>query len=203
MEINKELLRRYADGECTNAEKKRVEDWLSERDVISGEFDELEIQREFNVRWTAIESLMERDGGAKVIPLYKKLTRYAAVVCITVAIFVAGRYSTTPEINELVSQESTIEEQVLVIYGGDGGYGKIPGDSFKLSFDGQLKLYNASNNIKTISVGQMTYILQPKKTYYLYGNVESSSMIAGYNDIERPIQPRDLIGHFGITINRS
>ncbi|MEM0940419.1 MAG: hypothetical protein AAF600_14410 [Bacteroidota bacterium] len=200
MEVNRDLLKRYANGQCRTEEKKHVEDWLLEQDFISGSFDQARIRKELNLSWVAIESHMEKEVRTKIIPLYTKFTRYAAAACLAIVIFFAGRYSTSLEENQLASQEKTPEEQGLMVYGGNGAFTQLNGDSFNLNFDGSLKVYNRSGEQKTIVVGNVTYTLEPNKKYYLLGNANSSSLIVSNRQLN-DFNP--LVGDFDIFIIRS
>ncbi|MEM9389496.1 MAG: FecR domain-containing protein [Bacteroidota bacterium] len=82
MKITRELLIKYSRGECTKNEIVTVEEWLS-----SNEDDAMLSDLEFgdsieNVRHKLLGSLPELQAGPKVIPLYKRAMRYAAVVVI-------------------------------------------------------------------------------------------------------------------------
>lgn len=180
MEVNKDLLQRYVDGQCSEEEKRLVEEWLEAQDLIRGSFDQVRLQKEIKLRWTAIEHHMDKEEGAKIIPLYKKVLRYAAVACAVVAIFIAGRYSNNFQPEEtLTAMQRFNQSGILHVRGGNGTEGKINGSSFDISLDGDLQLYNSSAHLMRVHCGNQVYELQPNKTYFLMGNKESSSLLSG------------------------
>ena len=61
-----------------------------------------------------------------------------------------------------------------------------------------LKLFNGSKEIKTVTVGNKTYTLEPMKTYFLMGDNQKSSLIAGLYFGEEDLA--ELKGDFGIKI---
>ncbi|MEO1099687.1 MAG: FecR domain-containing protein [Bacteroidota bacterium] len=93
MKITRELLIKYSRGECTKNEIVSIEEWLS-----SNEDDAMLSDIEFgdsirNVRHKLLGSLPELQAEPKVIPLYKRVMRYAAAVTILFAIgFFAYNY---------------------------------------------------------------------------------------------------------------
>ncbi|MEM6736535.1 MAG: hypothetical protein AAF620_10755 [Bacteroidota bacterium] len=199
MKVTEKLIQKYWENKCTPDEKKAIEMWLASREREATDLDLATMNKVEDRVWNKLNENIDGDQKeeTKIVPLYKKITRYAAAACIAIAIFAAGRYSTSLEYNELTSQESTNEEQGLMIYGGNGTSGKLSGNAFMLSFDGQLRLYNGSNNLKTIVVGDVTYVLEPKKSYFIHGNVEKSSMIAS-NFLANENIP--LEGYFGLLV---
>ena len=182
MKITKELLQKYASGQCTIEEKQELHNWLDQNETITEGFNEEEISLELNRRWLAISRKLNFSEESKVIPLYKKFIPYAAAACFVVAVFFAGRYSVLS--NNIAVETNTQESSNLLVYGGNGTCAKVPGDVFSLHFDGQLKLYNGSSSIKTVKVGDVTYSLKPLQTYILMGNNQKSSLIAsvGFED---------------------
>ncbi|GAA3627355.1 hypothetical protein [Flavivirga jejuensis] len=177
MKITKELLKKYNQGKCTDAEKKEIELWLLVEDdhmTLSEEEFGDSIQ---NIKQKLHTTLFEHQSKSKVLPLYRTVMRYTAVACFIIAVFFAGRFSTTSN----TSMAEAITEQQsnnLFVYGGDETHVKITGDVFSLQFNGSLKLNNDSKSKKTIKVGDNTYILIPKQTYYLMGNNHKSTLIA-------------------------
>ncbi|MEM6843768.1 MAG: hypothetical protein AAF632_16190 [Bacteroidota bacterium] len=50
MKVTRELLQKYASGNCTESERQLVENWLSQDEDVSGEFDEEKIASELDRR---------------------------------------------------------------------------------------------------------------------------------------------------------
>jgi hypothetical protein len=194
MKVDSKLLEKYYNGFCTKTEQEIVEKWLASDTFDTNETLNLP-KKESKIAhkqkmWQNISKVMDKPE-VKVVPLFKKLTKYAAVACFATTIFFAGRYSTT--INTAAEPQGN-----LLVYGGNGTHAKIPGNEFSLQFDGQLKLFNGSKEIKTVTVGNKTYTLEPMKTYFLMGDNQKSSLIAGLYFGEEDLA--ELKGDFGIKI---
>ncbi|MEM6735337.1 MAG: hypothetical protein AAF620_04630 [Bacteroidota bacterium] len=195
MKITHELLEKYARGECTLAEESAIEAWFQSEESESSEFSPSEIE---NIRALMLVNIEEKQGY-KVIPLYKKFTRYAAAAAVILMAFGAGYFVDKGTTDQIVQNELK-DEQGLTIYGGNGGFGKIPGESFRLSFDGHLRLFNGSDSFKTIIVGEITYILEPNKSYFLQGDENSSTLIANSHRLN---ESNPLEGDFYISVIKS
>lgn len=199
MKITTELLKKYASNTCSTQERQAVERWLTDTAA--------EVPQITDDQWEQADALMRIDIGKHlsfhkkpVVPLYKKWIRYAAVACVAAAVFFAGRYSAT-ENTSLIAQQTTAQESNnLLVYGGNGAYAKIPGNKFSLQFDGRLKLYNGSKEIKTVTVGDKTYTLEPMQSYILMGDNEKSSLIADLDFKLERVGLAKLKGDFGIRV---
>ncbi|MEM6735503.1 MAG: FecR domain-containing protein [Bacteroidota bacterium] len=82
MIVTPDLLRKFSEGKCTHEEIRQIERWLSsEKDdaVLSDEEigDSIE-----NIRVKLNQTISDFQPGLKVVPLYKKAMRYAAVAII-------------------------------------------------------------------------------------------------------------------------
>lgn len=195
MKITPELLKKYFDGHCTSDEKAFVESWIPGNEDILAKMTEEKVAWHTSRIWNRLQSDMKREG--RTIPLYKKITRYAAAAAVTLMAFGAG-YFVDKGTTIQIAQEKPKEDQGLVVYGGNGAYGTLPGNTFQLSFEGQLKLYNTSNSFKTVIVGDITHILEPNKSYYINGSVDSSSMIASNTSLGIPLE-----GDFKLAVIKS
>ncbi|RAV30320.1 hypothetical protein [Sinomicrobium soli] len=132
--------------------------------------------------------------------MYKKLTHYAVAACVTAVIFFAGRYSAIENTPLSAQQTITQASNNLLVYGGNGAYAKIQGNTFSLQFDGQLKLYNGSEEIKIVTVGNKTYTLEPMQGYILMGDNEKSTLITGLDLKLERVGFAKLKGDFGIRV---
>ncbi|MEM6735321.1 MAG: hypothetical protein AAGC64_12065 [Bacteroidota bacterium] len=193
MKITHELLQKYARGQCNLVEEAAIEAWLQSEESESSDLSSVEIA---NMQTRMMKNFEQRQT-TKVIPLYKKFARFAAAAAVILMAFGAGYFVDKGHSEQIVRKEVK-EDDGIIIYGANGVSGRIPGESFKLNFDGQLKLFNPSNSIKTVVVGLVTYILKPQKDYYIYGNIDNSSILVG--NFEKPIR---LEGHFGISVVKS
>ncbi|MEM1408848.1 MAG: FecR domain-containing protein [Bacteroidota bacterium] len=86
MPISPDLLKKYLDNQCTPEERKKVEEYLAlEKNATSDLPDELAEEMKANF-WTNISSEIENKHTTRVIPLHKRIMRYAAVAVILFAI---------------------------------------------------------------------------------------------------------------------
>ena len=180
MKITKELLKRHSMGLCNEEEKKAVEEWFRIQDDTSiglKILDDEEFRPEEKLIWSQLSQAVPELSGNEytaIIPLNKKLTGYVAVAFIFMAVFFAGRLSVIT-----VSATKTIDKTSkghLHIFGGNGTRGSLPGDGFRIKFNGTVKLYNGSTDEKNIQVGDTSYVLKPRQIFYLNGSAEAPTL---------------------------
>lgn len=194
--VTKELIEKYHLGLCSPEEKKLVEDWLDSavhQIDLTPEKDDDKIRQQI---WQTLTPIISGDDQAQVVPLYKKLTKYAAVASIVLAVFFAGRLSVNMGYAHPVVDKTPKDH--LFIFGGNGARGNLPGQAFKVQFDGRLKLYNGALTSKCIKVGNQEFVLEPYQTYYLSGSVEKPILL---NSKQLPGNDFDLMslkGDFSI-----
>ncbi|MEM7509496.1 MAG: hypothetical protein AAF388_01105 [Bacteroidota bacterium] len=202
-DINKALLQKYFNGDCSSAEKARVEAWLAsdEYETTPLPFDATTKADIKSSMWKNITADMDSEGlaterDAPVVPLHRRVLRYAAAACLLIAVFFGGRISASYFNTKTKTDKSPHDH--LYIAGGNGAQGHLPGDYFKVKFDGTLRLYNDGLMPKTIEVGDTTFALLPKQTYYLEGSVERPQLlgIGSYTYPDNDFQ--DLRGYFSI-----
>ncbi|MFH7010385.1 hypothetical protein ACHRV5_00850 [Flavobacterium sp. FlaQc-52] len=174
MKITPQILEKYAQGKCSETEVKLVEQWLDnpqDEEAVQNEhlFTNTQQQRV----WRKLHKTIFSKKGLISI------SRYAAAACFVGAVFFAGRQSAMANSAKLAQEIKIQEANNLFVYGGNGAYAKIPGNEFSLQFDGQLKLYNGSREIKTVKSGDKIHTLQPMKTYILMGNKQKTTLITG------------------------
>ncbi len=87
MKITPELLKRYTSGQCTEEERRLVENWLPGKEDMTADLSEEEVTAETEWMWRIISKDI---AGPKTVPLYKKLTRYAAVACVAFLVFISS-----------------------------------------------------------------------------------------------------------------
>ncbi|MEQ6118101.1 hypothetical protein [Reichenbachiella sp. MALMAid0571] len=175
MKVTSSLLRKYVAGLCTPQEAQEVESWMSsfEDDAVLspeeiGNSPQIIRERLYGVLFGSGEK-------TPVIPLYKKLVKYVAAACIIFATFFGGRFSAnTANANTIVDKSP---KGHLYISGGKGTKGNLPGKVFKLQFDGTLRLYNSAMGQKSVQVGNTSFILESRQTYYLLGSIEKPNLI--------------------------
>lgn len=169
MKITKELLERYAQGKCTEAELSAIEDWLPNEADETDRLSDHALASEKKKVWARI--LLHQKSDTPIIRFYKNTMRFTAAACIVFGAFVGGRLSANSKSN-YNTRKIDIEEH-LYVYGKNGYEGHLRGTEFKIEFDGTLGLYNASLGDQVISTGDTIFILQPGKRYNLYGQTDA------------------------------
>lgn len=174
MEISRKLLKKYALGICTEAEHKAVEDWLaSDEGFDSTEYNEL-----FESRKEAVRQKLHRRlwfGTTVLGRNSKKLIRFSVAACMLFGAFLGGHASANIYTNK--SMRPLRYHEHLYIFGGNGTHGNLPGDCFRVKFDGSLRLYNASRKQKIIISGDSTFLLAPARTYNLTGSTDKPKLV--------------------------
>ena len=92
MKITEEILKRHAQGLCTEEEKRAVEEWFKKDVIPESELGEVKDKDPKKARvWSqlrqAVPQLENQSGSiGPVIPLYKRVMRYAAVAIILLTV---------------------------------------------------------------------------------------------------------------------
>ncbi|MEM6843344.1 MAG: hypothetical protein AAF632_14040 [Bacteroidota bacterium] len=182
MKITPQLLVRYQQNRCTPAEVRAVEQWLLATDDESSSLTEAQLARMQTEIWDAISPEVLGSKSNKIIPLPKRVTRYAAAACVIIGTFFLGYFAALPS-----AQADTVEKpkhlaDLLHVYGGDGTYGTVAGSRFRVKFEGSLRLYNEAKQTKQIVCGEQKFTLEPYETYCLIGSDEKATLL-GENQI--------------------
>ncbi|WP_192348543.1 FecR family protein [Algoriphagus sp. Y33] len=85
MQITEELLKRYSEENCTEEEIRAVEAWLLNSDREEGAEYKEEFTGVKSKIWLRLSSRFPQENTA-VIPLFKQIIRYAAVISILMAV---------------------------------------------------------------------------------------------------------------------
>ena len=201
MKITKELLNKHSKGLCSEEERIAVEEWF-EMDEVPATGLRMFRGKEVNKEriWSRVLQdlplMGNQSGSTRTIPLYKKLTRYAAAVCIIFAAFFGGRLSTgTANANPVMDKTP---KDHLYITGGNGAKGNLPGESFNVKFDGNVRLFNGASGQKSIQVGDTCFILESHQTYYLSGSLEKPQLLSYWNVTGENYQNTKPEGYFSI-----
>ncbi|MEM9389503.1 MAG: FecR domain-containing protein [Bacteroidota bacterium] len=97
MKVTPELLKKYAEGKCTEAEKEFIENWLPGDVDIASELSEEKVKHATAQMWQEITADIDDNPTSVTIPLYKRVMRYAAAVIILFTIgFFTHNYLTAP-----------------------------------------------------------------------------------------------------------
>lgn len=92
MKITPDLLKKYAAGDCTEAERLEVEQWLSKYEDLSTSLPRQKLDTERKQVWQNLSANISAGNKTKVIPLYKKVTRYAVAVVLFLSVGVSAYF---------------------------------------------------------------------------------------------------------------
>ncbi|MEM1260086.1 MAG: hypothetical protein AAGH81_16270 [Bacteroidota bacterium] len=185
MKISKALLAKYAQGKCNPQEQQLVEDWLNQHETLEDKDEVGEFKKFHDETWRKIAH-GSGFGKRKAITSARSLIRYAAAACIIFGAFIGGRVSANP--GSAVTVDANGYKENLYLTGGPNLRTNLKGDHFRVNFKGTLSLYNASNKEQIITTGDSTFILGPKKVYYLSGSTVDPMLIEGFgNNYDDPM----------------
>ena len=171
MNMTPELIEKYHLGRCTAKEKEKILQWLLNQGDESSALSESTQEKLEEDIWTSLSERTRRPG-AKVVGLFKNMTRYAAVACLFIGFFIGislpDSYNQQPE--QVVTDNP---EGPVYITCGAGNMVKVDEDSFEISFNGTLELFNSSSITKTLvchgKKAPKIFHLEPGQLYYLEG----------------------------------
>ncbi|MEM8765095.1 MAG: hypothetical protein AAGD88_14855 [Bacteroidota bacterium] len=183
MKITNELLKKYAEGRCTDEEKALIEKWMTsdtsaDEEVFIGEFEPHK-----ESAWKSI-LVKVTEKHPDTISIFRTFIKVSAAASILFATFLGGRVSAN--VNVPTTNSSSKFKEQLYIYSGKIPYGNLPGELFKVQFDGRLRLYNASKKTQRLMVGDSVFTLHPERNYFLTGSTESAELTSlshGYIDM--------------------
>ena len=182
MKITKELLEKYARGECSEAEKYAIENWLPTDDDRSDSLSKEVVDKQEKKVWNNI--LLHQKSLAKVPyennptsersskPVYQLLTRVSAAACFALIFYLAGALFPNP-FTKKVSPVKIVEvaypepEQALYVSTINGKPEKISAKEYNIDFEGMIRLYNVAESDRTIVCNGKQIKLAPEKEYFL------------------------------------
>ncbi|MEM8508660.1 MAG: FecR domain-containing protein [Bacteroidota bacterium] len=87
MKVNPELLEKYANGNCTEAERQAVEKWLVEHDNVPKiPLSNSKLKAERQQVWQEITESLGAPKPTLTRPLYKRISKYAAVLAMALSL---------------------------------------------------------------------------------------------------------------------
>ncbi|MEM0940543.1 MAG: hypothetical protein AAF600_10020 [Bacteroidota bacterium] len=192
MKTTKTLLEKHGMGLCTEEEKKAIERWFETLDDPSlsltiddeDDYDDESIWSKMSQDLPELENQMS-ERTAKKIVFFQNSFKYAAAACFALVVFFGGRFSVGTATASPALKDPTANH--LFIYGGNGAKGNLPGDDFKVQFNGTIKLYNNGLSNKTIIVGDSSFVLESHRYYYLLGDLENPKLRSNHGS-EQPLE---------------
>ena len=200
MKLTEKLLEKYFLGKCTEEEKEFMEKWVNSLSEEDPELSLSDLQEMKKNSWNVIKERNQFSSVAykskrKNAALYRRVLRYSAAACLLIGLFYAGRLSNPNIENDTQSKLSGM----LHIYGGDRSYAQAEGERYNVLFDGALQLFNESNEVKTVFVGDKEYKIKPLQNYFLTGSNHNSHLVNTYS---RENNKHSLKGNFTVKIIR-
>ncbi|MEM9528335.1 MAG: hypothetical protein AAGA31_17110 [Bacteroidota bacterium] len=181
MKITNELLKKYAKGKCTDEERTLIEKWMtsdttSEEEIFIEEFE----PHEESIWKSILVKVTEKNPDT--ISIFRTFIKVSAAASILFATFLGGRVSANVNVPTTTNSPAKLNEH-LYIYSGKKSYGNLPGELFKVQFDGRLRLYNASKKTQKLMVGDSLFTLHPERNYFLTGSTERAELTTGRDKI--------------------
>ena len=141
--VDSKLLKKYFDGGCTDEEKKAVEAWLESGhyheplnlpDKTKGYYKEL--------MWKNISAGFGPATAPKVVPLHKKMMRYAAVVIIFLSVGAAAYfYLNHLDPDRTLDPVAQDDHRTIETQRGQKRTVKLPdGSTIRLNYESQIKV---------------------------------------------------------------
>ena len=196
MKITNELLKKYAEGRCTEEEKALIEKWMTSNTNTDEEVFVEEFEPFKESTWKSI-LVKVTEKHPDTISIFRTFIKVSAAASILFAAFLGGRVSAN--VNAPISDSSPKLNEHLYIYSGKKSYGNLPGTIFKVQFDGTIRLYNASRKTQKLMVGDSVFTLQPERTYFLTGSTESSELTSEREQFIGKYSNNDLPAGFAIA----
>lgn len=185
MKITKELLRKYAAGECSLQERLAIEQWLPSEldveDIISNDI----VEEETAQIWDVIsKDIPEEKKQTTFISKYKKLVPYTIAASVAGLCFILSLFT-----NNGTSQEIA-DSGFLYVYSSQSKGLKVDADHCNINYSGTIIVSNTSKEVKSItcnSEGVKTFEIQPESIYYLLQK-DGSPFLIKEND------PTEMVG---------
>ncbi|MEM9389048.1 MAG: FecR domain-containing protein [Bacteroidota bacterium] len=140
MKITPELLERYELGKCTPEEQRFVEEWLDDAgytpDDVSIEFS----KGMSDTVWKNVSAKIGVSKEGKVIPLHRRITRYAAALTLLGALSFSVYYLAS---SDLIFSESQVTDvyQIVQTKRGEKRTVTLPdGSTIRMNYETEIKV---------------------------------------------------------------
>ena len=142
MKITPDLLKKYAAGDCTEAERLKVEQWLLKNEDLSTSLPKQKLDTEKTQVWQNLSANISEGNKTKVIPLYKKVTRYAVAVILFLSVGACVYlYLNYFDLDRAVDPVASQDYQNIVTQRGQKRTINLPdGSSIRLNYESLLKV---------------------------------------------------------------
>ena len=159
MKITEELLRKYYTGNCTEAEKRRVREWINSTADEESELSERDTFRMKENTWKIIEKRYGFGARSAFQISWQQVGRYAAA-CVLVLL---GAIFLIQNEEENATQVTTNDGGILAFTGN--GKSTVIKDNCEIDFTISLQLKNNSDTYKTIVCLGKNIRLRPHQMY--------------------------------------
>ncbi|MEM8506879.1 MAG: hypothetical protein AAF717_03575 [Bacteroidota bacterium] len=195
MKITNELLKKYAEGRCTDEEKAHIEKWMTSATTADEEVFVKEFEPHKESTWRSI-LVKVTEKHPETLSIFRTFIKVSAAASILFAAFLGGRVSAN--IGTSNSIKSKGYQEHLYIFGGNGAKGSLPGNRFTIEFDGTLRLFNSSQKEQTIVVGDSTFLLAPGTNYFLKGGTQEANLYTPSSPFQDIIPDESTTGDFSL-----
>ncbi|MEM6526375.1 MAG: FecR domain-containing protein [Bacteroidota bacterium] len=140
MKITPELLERYELGKCTPQEQRFVEEWLDDVDYTPDDVSSESSKAMSNSVWKNVSVKTGAKKAGQVIPLHRRITRYAAAVVLLSALSFSVYYLAS---SDLIFSESQVAEvyQKVQTQRGEKRTVKLPdGSKIRMNYETELRV---------------------------------------------------------------
>ena len=159
MKISKELLKKYALGKCTPAEKMMVEEWL----VSDNHSDAMKHVHLFEPSrekvWGKIRNRIA-PNSSRTIKISGQISRVAAAACIAIVSFGAGYFYFEAYKSDRLTTEANPLENVKYMATPNSKIVQLaetPNGKSSLHFDGELVIINQGSTDKEVELALASY----------------------------------------------
>ncbi|MGD1895072.1 MAG: hypothetical protein ACFB15_31320 [Cyclobacteriaceae bacterium] len=193
MKITPELLKKYTAGECTEAERGLVEEWLPGDSDITATFSQEELSDATTQMWQNITQRAEMDNPgtvpASVIPIRRRLAYLAVAACLSIVIFGIGYFTETKKPTPAAHIASTSRAKGMLYVSSDPNSSiEVAANACEIILDGGVQLLNTSSFAREVTCNGKTFIIQPRRQYVIFSHTELGAHLlapeAYFNDAE-------------------
>ncbi|MEM6526120.1 MAG: FecR domain-containing protein [Bacteroidota bacterium] len=140
MKITPELLERYELGKCTPEERKFVEEWLDDAGYTPDDVSKESSKAMSDAVWKNVSAEMGVQKAGQVIPLHRRITRYAAAVILLGALSFLVYYLVSPNFSPTENQVADLYQNVQTKR-GEKRTVKLPdGSTIRMNYETEIRV---------------------------------------------------------------
>ncbi|MEM9858241.1 MAG: FecR domain-containing protein [Bacteroidota bacterium] len=186
MEINRELISKYLRGQCSESESQHIKAWLESEEGEKAFPRESKLAQIESEMWKNISGDMDNNETA-IIPLYKRVVRYAAAVIILCAVGFSVYYFSS---SELLKSETRVAElyQTVKTQRGEKRTVTLPdGSTIRMNYETEVKVPKQLEGDERVVylTGQAHFdvVRNPEKPFIVYTDDTKTRVLGTSFDI--------------------